>query len=130
VDSPLVGGIDTFGGLSVDESVQDGQQGLNHQPGRLGLDKPLGAHRLGQVIPVEELFADQQTCHVSAAQGPPMPGQQVRGGSPLGGIEEAGDVELQISTELVAAPSHHRCQAAAVAPDRIGWIDLIAPTPV
>jgi hypothetical protein len=24
------------------------------------------------------------------------------------------------------APLHHRCQAAAVAPDRIGWVDLIA----
>jgi hypothetical protein len=92
MDGQLVGGIDTFSGLVVDQCGQKRQQGRSHQPGRLSLNRPLDC--LGQVIPVEELFADQLTGHVSAAQRSAMPAQQVRSGSSLGGGEEGADVEL------------------------------------
>lgn len=55
-----------------------------------------------------------------------MSGQQVLGGPPLGGVEGGADAELDVSAQLVAAPLHHRCQAAMVARGPIGRVDRIA----
>lgn len=79
--------------------------------------------RLGYVVPVEKLFADQQAGHAGAGLGALVPGQQVLGGPPLGGVEEGTDAELELGAQLVAAPLHHRCQVATVAPGPIGRVD-------
>jgi hypothetical protein len=74
---------------------------------------------------VEQLFADQQAGHGAAGKGLLVPGQQVLGGPPSGGVEEGTDAELELNAELVAVPFRHLGQAATEATGPIGRVDRI-----